>query len=406
MADELTFDQLSRYTGEPVERLREWRSLGLIGRTSEYTLQDADRVRLLQACLRRGITAEAVARANEKYGDLLDDYLRLVSPGGVQSRYSIADAAELLGIDAALLRRIVAAVGFIEGDRLREHDIEALRSLASVITMFPEDAVIEGVKVYADSLARVAEMETRLYHFYVHGNLKTQGLTGTELMKASRELGDKAKTVIEPAILFFHQLGWERAQLDDLVLHMAEEAGLLPELDTPGELLLAVSFVDLSSFTPLTDAMGDAAAAEVLNRFSEFVRHAAGTFSGRVVKQIGDAFMLVFAEPRSALACALEIESQASQESQFPAVRAGIHWGTALYREGDYVGSNVNIASRLCTEAGRHQILVTDEVRKAARDLPEIEFVRLGKRKLKGLAEGIVLFEARARSGVGTKKHI
>ena len=39
--------------------------------------------------------------------------------------------------------------------------------------------------------------------------------------------------------------------------------------------------------------------------------------------------------------------SEAAKEPQFPAVRAGIHWGDLLYREGDYVGSNVNIAARL-----------------------------------------------------------
>ncbi|MGH2403771.1 MAG: adenylate/guanylate cyclase domain-containing protein, partial [bacterium] len=162
----------------------------------------------------------------------------------------------------------------------------------------------------------------------------------------------------------------------------------------------------LSSFTPMTVAMGDATAAQVLERFSQLVRESVIRWEGRIVKQIGDAFMLVFQEPRAALACALEVESRTDNEPQFLAVRAGIHWGQVLYRAGDYVGSNVNIASRLCTEADRHQILVTNDVRKEARDLPEVEFLRLGKRKLKGLAEGIVLFEARARSGVGTKKHI
>ena len=77
-------------------------------------------------------------------------------------------------------------------------------------------------------------------------------------------------------------------------------------------------------------------------------------------------------------------------------MRAGIHWGTVLYREGDYVGSNVNVASRVANEAGRHQILVTAEVRKEARDLPEIEFVRIGKRQLKGISGKLDLFAVRS----------
>ncbi len=129
-------------------------------------------------------------------------------------------------------------------------------------------------------------------------------------------------------------------------------------------------------------------------------------WGGRVVKQIGDAFMLVFPEPRSAVACALEIEARSVDEPQFPAVRAGIHWGQVLYREGDYVGSNVNIASRLASEAGRHQILVTGEVRKAAAGLPGVEFVRLGKRRLKGLAESLVVFEVRPGEAAPPEKTI
>jgi class 3 adenylate cyclase/YHS domain-containing protein len=116
--------------------------------------------------------------------------------------------------------------------------------------------------------------------------------------------------------------------------------------------------------------------------------------------------MLVFPDARSAVACALEIVARAAEEPQFPAVRAGIHWGTVLYREGDYVGSNVNIASRLATEASRHQVLVTSEVRKEARDLPEIEFVRLGKRQLKGLSGKLDLFEVRSSGALAEARSI
>ena len=65
MADGLTLEQLARYTGEPEERLRDWRSRGLIGGSRE-TLEhrDLERVRLIQLCLRRGISLDAIAEAN------------------------------------------------------------------------------------------------------------------------------------------------------------------------------------------------------------------------------------------------------------------------------------------------------------------------------------------------------
>jgi class 3 adenylate cyclase len=249
-------------------------------------------------------------------------------------------------------------------------------------------------------------MESKLFHFYVHERLKAQGLAGDELLNATDAAGERARPLLEPTILYFHGKAWEKSVREDLVMHMAEEAGLTPASEVPGELTRAIMFVDLASFTPMTEAMGDLQAAQVLDRFSAIVREAATAWDGRVVKQIGDAFMLVFQDARSATTCALEIELRSAEEPQFPAVRAGIHWGSLLYRDGDYVGSNVNIASRIASEAERHQILVTPEVRKEARDLPEVEFVRLRKRKLKGLSGSFELFEARAAGAPGAERAV
>jgi class 3 adenylate cyclase len=409
VADGLTLEGLSRYTGEPEERLREWRSLGLIGRAdSEMFLpEDAERARLVQLCLRRGISAEAVARADKEQG-LLAHYLDLFYPKGVGLRYSLAEAAEIIDLDYQLLRRLGSALGFVAEWTLREEDVEALRALRTITAILPEEAIRQGLRVYSDALGRVAEMETRLFHFFVHERLRAQGMSGAQLAQATQAASDQMRETIEPAILYFHRLGWERAVEEDLVTHMAKEAGLIASGEVPGELTRAIMFVDLASFTPMTAAMGDAAAADILERFSDLVRQAVFRWDARLVKQIGDAFMLVFGDARSAVACALEIESRAAKETQFPAVRAGIHWGTLLYREGDYVGSNVNIASRLATEAARHQVLVTADVRKEARDLPEIEFARLGKRQLKGVSVKLDLFEVRssAAPGAGAEKVI
>jgi adenylate cyclase len=252
----------------------------------------------------------------------------------------------------------------------------------------------------------VAEMASKLFHFYVHERLKAQGLSGDELIRASDMAGEISRPLLEPTILWFHQKAWEKSVREDLVMHMAEEAGLLKASELPGQLQRAVVFIDLASFTPMTEAMGDVQAAQVLDRFSTIVREATNAWDGRLVKQIGDAFMLVFPDARSAVACALEVKTRGEQEPQFPAIRAGIQWGSVLYRDGDYVGSNVNIASRLTNDAERHQILVTPEVRKEGAGLPDVEFVRLGKRRLKGLLEQLEVFEVRSTAGAEAGKAV
>jgi class 3 adenylate cyclase/YHS domain-containing protein len=409
MTDQLSLVELSRTTGEPEERLAEWRERGLIGRGEEFTRGDIERAHLVQLCLRRGIRLDDIVEAAQRHG-LIDRYVEMTTAGAHGSTYSLAEAAEVAGLDLESARRLWAAIGYAveQGDQLTDDDIEALGALKAFMDAgLPEHALAEGSRVYADSIGRIAEMESKLFHFYVHKRLEASGLSGDDLVKAVDIAGDAARPLIEPTILYFHRKAWQRAIRDDWVMHVAEEAGLLRAGDVPGQLQSAVVFIDLSSFTPLAEAMGDATAADVLERFSRIVRSSVAAFGGRIVKQIGDAFMLIFQDPRAAVACALEIDSEAAKEPQFPAVRAGIQWGDLLYREGDYVGSNVNIAARLASEADRHQVLVTADVRKAAAGTPGIEFARLGKRTLKGLGGRFELFTARpAGADVTSDKHV
>jgi len=133
-------------------------------------------------------------------------------------------------------------------------------------------------------------------------------------------------------------------------------------------------------------------AAQVLARFSHLVRQAVGEHNGRAVKQIGDAFMLVFSDAGAAVACILDLERRTTAEPQFPALRSAIHWGEVLYREGDYVGANVNLVARLADAAARHEILVTAAVKDDVASLPDAGFVPRGWRALKGIAENVEVF--------------
>jgi adenylate cyclase len=402
MREELSLRDLSQRSGQPPERLEEWRSLGLIGRgdAEAFGPEDVQRARLIQLLLRQGVSLEAIARAERRDAFLARyvDFVGKMFPGADGPACSLREASERLGLDLDAVRRLASASGLREeGEPLQEEDVQALQAMKVALEAgLPEEALIQAARVYADALGRVAEAESRLFHFYVHERLKAQGLSGRELIEAVAGARDRMVPLIEPVILYFHRKGFERALADDAVMHLQEDLGLQEKAEVPGQLSRAILFVDLSSFTPLAEAMGDQAAAQVLDRFSQLVREAVSRREGRVVKQLGDAFMLVFPEPGPAVACALEIEARTAAEPQFPAARGGVHWGQVLYREGDYLGTSVNVAARLAAEARRHQILATAAVRREASGLRDIEFVPLGKRRLKGLTEELELFEVRA----------
>ena len=65
------------------------------------------------------------------------------------------------------------------------------------------------------------------------------------------------------------------------------------------------------------------------------------------------------------------------------------------------MGSSLNIASRVATQALPHRILLTAAARSEIGVLPRVSFVPLGKSQLKGLVEELELFEVRSEDGVG-----
>ncbi len=222
------------------------------------------------------------------------------------------------------------------------------------------------------------------------------GLHGPALAEATRGVSQQMMHLVEPTIAYFFQNAWRRAFDEDFVVHVREAT--TPVGATAGEIQTTVVFIDLSSFTPLTEAMGDESAAAVISRFSEIVRSAAMAHRGQVVKQIGDAFMLVFSDARDAVAGALAMDEEVAAEPAFPAVRIGAHTGPVLYREGDYIGANVNLAARVAAAADRHQVLVTKAVRDAISDLGGVEVTQVGARRLKGVAADVDLFEVRSHA--------
>jgi adenylate cyclase len=396
MRKALTAIELGRQIGEPAERIRAWQSAGLFATEAGDTFraEDLERARLIGLLLRRGVPLAAIVEA-QRQEHLLDRHLALVFQGTSPAMFSSDEAAEKLRLDIDIVKRFVEVAGLAEqGDQLYDNDVLALAGIKRALDAgIPEEAMLQLVRVYYDTLGRAAEAESRLFHIYVHERLKAEGLEQEQVVQVVHESSAAVIPLIEPTILYFHRKAWERALREDAVLHASEYSGPWEKPEVLGQVQIAVAFVDLAGFTSLADAMGDQMAAGVLERFSRLVRDAVGRHEGRVVKQIGDAFMLTFPESRFAVAAAVEIDRVTAEESQFPALRTGIHSGPALYREGDYLGTTLNIAARLAAEADRHQLLVTATVREEAGVSPDFAFVRLGKRRLRGISDELELFE-------------
>ena len=123
------------------------------------------------------------------------------------------------------------------------------------------------------------------------------------------------------------------------------------------------AFVYISGFTTFVDTFGDAAAVVALADFRLIVREVASHYGVRVDKWLGDGAMFVCVEIEPVVRALLEI-SDRLQAIGFPlSLRSGLASGMViLFEADDYIGGPVNLASRLCNEAGSGEILVTEAV--------------------------------------------
>lgn len=118
-------------------------------------------------------------------------------------------------------------------------------------------------------------------------------------------------------------------------------------------------FADLSGFTNYTAAFGDDAAGRLLAAFRALAREVASETGVRIAKWLGDGLMAVSVDNASGIQFALDLGRRSADVCAPLSLRVGIASGHALLFEGDdYIGSAVNMASRLCDVASAFEVLM------------------------------------------------
>jgi len=138
-------------------------------------------------------------------------------------------------------------------------------------------------------------------------------------------------------------------------------------------------FCDLVGFTALTAAEGDMRGADVCEEFGNRVRPLLKEHRAEHIKSIGDALMIRSDEAALGIRLGIRVVTDLGQVRGFPPVRVGVHTGPAVTRGGDWYGTTVNVAARLCAAAGGGQVLASEAALEAARGLKEVD---LGERRL------------------------
>ncbi len=177
-----------------------------------------------------------------------------------------------------------------------------------------------------------------------------------------------------------------------------ERAGAPLRMSTVSSTFL---FADIAGFTALTEAHGDEQAAELVSEFGAAVGRELPASGGTRVKTIGDALMLSVPDPAAAILLGLRITTELMLAHGAPAVRVGLHHGSAVDRSGDLFGAAVNLAARVSAEAKGGEVLLTASTAALAPELEGVLYEPRGRRELRNVREPVELFAA-VRAGGGT----
>ena len=163
----------------------------------------------------------------------------------------------------------------------------------------------------------------------------------------------------------------------------------------PRSVQATLLFTDIVGSTRHAVQLGDIRWRKVFDRHDMLVRNEVAWAGGRLVKSLGDGYLISFDDPSAAVDTAHALVAIA--RSVGLEIRAGLHSGEAQVVGDDLVGLSVHIASRVCSLAGADVVLATAAVAGPAAEA-HVTFADRGCEELRGIPGRHRLYEAVPRA--------
>ena len=362
-------------------------------RDGPFDARDAHRVRLMQAFEDAGIEIELIARGIAA-GKLSYENLALFLPKPTAWSKTYEELADDVGRSPELVRRVVMEFGLPQTaseTRLREDDIPVLIELLTVWAEAEDDEIARLARAYGQNIRRLVASDIELASSSLFAPLRRR-LTDEEMREVAGGLGIRVMALGERLMLWLRGRHLEHEILSATVQNTEDylqELGFAPKRQPRPP---AIAFLDLTGYTALTEERGDEAGADLADRLATLVNQAAQPHGGHPVKWLGDGVMFYFPEPEAAVLAGLDLVEETPATVDVRA-RVGVNAGRVIFRDGDYFGKTVNVASRIADYARPGEVLVSDEVR--ARWSGEgVRFEPIGPVALKGLRDELTLYAA------------
>ena len=150
--------------------------------------------------------------------------------------------------------------------------------------------------------------------------------------------------------------------------------------------LAAILAADMVGYSRLmgTDEVGTLERLKACE--AEVIEPAVAHFGGRIVKRMGDGYLVEFASVVSAVECATAWQLDAREPIIF---RIGIHLGDVIVEADDIFGDGVNIASRVEGLADPGGLAISDDAYRQVRDRLDSQWRDGGEREVKNIARPV-----------------
>jgi adenylate cyclase len=400
VADErISLGEASRRSGVPASTLKRWAEEKIVPvRRGRWTATAAAQARVVARMRERGYSLDDLKEAGREgrlaFGFAEELFAEVEDDSGITVEMVAAET----GLELELIERILTMMGTPVGHErdLSVADAAAIRLCAQVLAAgFPLVAFLQLIRVYVQSIRRIAEAEIRLFHIYVHEPLIRDGLPELQMAEAMGGLAAEIMPLAAPLTEYLHNRYLRYYVEQDVVGHM-ETSGeqSTAELEL-GQVAVTICFIDLTGFTRFTEEEGDIEALDVVENFVETVEETMPR-EATIVKTIGDEVMVVSPDAAALTEWAVAFLARFDRR---PQPRVGIHSGDAVYRDGDYFGSQVNLAHRITGRALAGEVLVTDRVATTLEPRPGLRLEPIGEVSLKGFPTPTELFVVRAAEG-------
>jgi len=162
--------------------------------------------------------------------------------------------------------------------------------------------------------------------------------------------------------------------------------------------LAAIMFTDIKSFSKKMSE-NEELAMQLLRIHDDTLKAIIEKYEGKIVKAIGDAFMVDFSSAVNAVKCATESQeafyayNRGKTDLEKIEVRIGIHLGDVITDGNDIFGDGVNIAARIEAVAEPNRICVSSDVYSQIKNKMPLKTFHMGSISLKNIPEPVEVYE-------------